>query len=558
MASMPQRRRKQRPLLALLVQSAVCDIAIKSGWEVAPPPPGNDDAHGNLIPVIGTFGNIGETLIVETGCYNGESCLEATESPLSGTPEIYLAWVSNLNQGDIVKATVWAKGGPTSEVGLCGHYTDEADDYNSFDESAGCSEEKAGAGKVWEKLSYSFTVEEDKEALLVAAKLYCYDEDDATVWIDDLKITVTSVSALVATSPAWASDFGIEDGEPLGVDTNGANNVEVEIVSSGCRSPPGCFKATEEIELEGTDWTPKILIATVHNLSPFDHVYAHAWFKGDGGDTEGQLYATYFDTWGVFAGDHDDGGGSLVGQDNQWGLSEFVWPIHNGRTGLQIEARTYVFDPAHPSILIDDILVSTNSTTAYVTVAPVSPSTRGPGLIDRDRLKKAVKVAALTATAARLIGRVVDGPTRLMCIDASDACVHSEDGDCDDGGAGAEFSSCEYGHDCTDCGPRPMLDGPPPPPPSPSPPPPLGEGGLVCYDSCDHSRDGSCDDGGPNADTDLCEGGSDCSDCGDRYAYPPPPPLNHICTGATHRHPLLQLLIETSPAFVFLCYLGFF
>ena len=53
------------------------------------------------------------------------------------------------------------------------------------------------------------------------------------------------------------------------------------------------------------------------------------------------------------------------------------------------------------------------------------------------------------------------------------------DGDCDDGGPGHEYDSCDIndgdglGTDCDDCGPR-TIDPPPPspPPPSPSPPPP--------------------------------------------------------------------------------------
>ena len=31
----------------------------------------------------------------------------------------------------------------------------------------------------------------------------------------------------------------------------------------------------------------------------------------------------------------------------------------------------------------------------------------------------------------------------------------SNDGDCDDGGAGSEYSICKFGQDCVDCGPRP-------------------------------------------------------------------------------------------------------
>eukprot|EP00966_Prymnesium_polylepis_P265959 6143777-Prymnesium_polylepis.1 len=52
-------------------------------------------------------------------------------------------------------------------------------------------------------------------------------------------------------------------------------------------------------------------------------------------------------------------------------------------------------------------------------------------------------------------------------------CLHNDDGDCDDGGAGHEYSYCEYGSDCSDCGERSAHTAPRPPPrPPPSPPPP--------------------------------------------------------------------------------------
>lgn len=41
-------------------------------------------------------------------------------------------------------------------------------------------------------------------------------------------------------------------------------------------------------------------------------------------------------------------------------------------------------------------------------------------------------------------------------------------------------------------------------------------GCLKCMDSCYWAKDGSCDDGGPGSDFSICELGTDCSDCGNR------------------------------------------
>eukprot|EP00966_Prymnesium_polylepis_P276672 6392005-Prymnesium_polylepis.1 len=54
----------------------------------------------------------------------------------------------------------------------------------------------------------------------------------------------------------------------------------------------------------------------------------------------------------------------------------------------------------------------------------------------------------------------------------ADTCLYSRDGDCDDGGPGAEYADCPPGTDCTDCGVRAPPSPPPPPPSSPSPPSP--------------------------------------------------------------------------------------
>lgn len=45
-----------------------------------------------------------------------------------------------------------------------------------------------------------------------------------------------------------------------------------------------------------------------------------------------------------------------------------------------------------------------------------------------------------------------------------------------------------------------------------------GGDGEICEDTCPWAGDGECDDGGPGADYDGCDYGTDCSDCGPRPA----------------------------------------
>ena len=77
---------------------------------------------------------------------------------------------------------------------------------------------------------------------------------------------------------------------------------------------------------------------------------------------------------------------------------------------------------------------------------------------------------------------------------------------------------------------------PPPPDPRPPPRPPLSPprppylpivgGAYLCSDTCGFwSSDGECNDGGPGSEGySPCPLGTDCTDCGPRLVYPPPPP----------------------------------
>ncbi len=89
-----------------------------------------------------------------------------------------------------------------------------------------------------------------------------------------------------------------------------------------------------------------------------------------------------------------------------------------------------------------------------------------------------------------------------MC---TNTCNSANDGECDDGGPGAQYSVCSLGTDCGDCGPRnggAAAGG--------------GSTGGQCTNTCNSANDGECDDGGPGAQYSVCALGTDCADCGAR------------------------------------------
>jgi hypothetical protein len=74
----------------------------------------------------------------------------------------------------------------------------------------------------------------------------------------------------------------------------------------------------------------------------------------------------------------------------------------------------------------------------------------------------------------------------------NDSCQFANDGECDDGRAGAVSAVCDPGTDATDC---------------------VGVTGPTGPNDCIFANDGECDDGRAGADSSACPAGSDENDC---------------------------------------------
>jgi hypothetical protein len=139
-----------------------------------------------------------------------------------------------------------------------------------------------------------------------------------------------------------------------------------------------------------------------------------------------------------------------------------------------------------------------------------------------------------------------------------DTCMHASDGVCDDGGAvpaaamGMAPPLCNWGTDCADCGVRSTPEWSPvlcmyaphlcdadyyygnagtgssygidesPPTAAPTTVSTIAatdwQTDKLCTDTCPYDLDGDCDDSGTDSLFSLCDYGTDCSDCGVRYA----------------------------------------
>ena len=80
-----------------------------------------------------------------------------------------------------------------------------------------------------------------------------------------------------------------------------------------------------------------------------------------------------------------------------------------------------------------------------------------------------------------------------------------------------ETEICDPGTDCLDCGIKVCKDSYSPP--FPSIPPFSCPEEEMCNENCTYSNDGYCDDGGIGSSFDDCDVGTDCLDCGKRCTY---------------------------------------
>ena len=182
---------------AMMSTSALADVMAFTGWE---------DTSADA--VFGTFGNVGDFGYTSAPdpVYDGSHSLFLTESPVSGTPNAVVAWVTGLQAGDTITATMWFKGidsdggASTSKARLWGAYYDTTDtsDYNS---SAGGPSGYAGDDAEWESMTYSWTSNGNTDTFGLQVRIYAYGGNDM-IWGDNLTISVDNDSAAIEVAGA--------------------------------------------------------------------------------------------------------------------------------------------------------------------------------------------------------------------------------------------------------------------------------------------------------------------------------------------------------------------
>lgn len=124
--------------------------------------------------------------------YGGlHSCMLVDAAP-TGTPQGYLAWITGLQDGDVVTASFWRYDDTPGTAPSCriwGHYTLTGGTIDDYAASAGGNDDY-GPGEGWDQAGWSWTVDTNggqRDGLVIEVRTYSNAGD--TVWIDDLQIT---------------------------------------------------------------------------------------------------------------------------------------------------------------------------------------------------------------------------------------------------------------------------------------------------------------------------------------------------------------------------------
>jgi len=143
------------------------------------------------------------------GAFDGERYLHVAEEPHSGTPQAYVAFVTDLTDGDVVDASFAGfdlTEGASPSLRIWAHYA-TSDDIDSYKGSAGGNDTYTD-GLGWSTVAHSWTFDSDggdRDALVIEARLYSTPSSGdyrTDFWIDDLSVTAPAgASILVAPEP---------------------------------------------------------------------------------------------------------------------------------------------------------------------------------------------------------------------------------------------------------------------------------------------------------------------------------------------------------------------
>lgn len=160
--------------------------------------------------IMGTYGNVGEASNTTELARSGNASLKFVEDPIGGTPQVYVGWVTGLQDGDQITASFYVYD-VTPEINpsgrVWGHYTSDVTDIESYAGSPGLGSGYS-AGQGWDYLEYTWTFDSttytDATGWVIEARIYSGTGANI-IYIDDLSITVPDHATIHTPVPEPAT-----------------------------------------------------------------------------------------------------------------------------------------------------------------------------------------------------------------------------------------------------------------------------------------------------------------------------------------------------------------
>ncbi len=189
-------------LVGLFVVPAANAAIVTYGWE-----------DGGTI--LTSYGDIIATNVgAPDPVHGGERSLYLLDQAASGTPEVFVAWVVGLTDGDEVTANIWRYDTTPSASPSCriwGGYTSVGGTIDDYAGSAGGNSDY-GPGTGWDQTSYTWTFDSDEGARDgLTIKVRTYSNLGDFVWVDDLEVIYpdgTTAHIPQGASPVEESTWG--------------------------------------------------------------------------------------------------------------------------------------------------------------------------------------------------------------------------------------------------------------------------------------------------------------------------------------------------------------
>ncbi|MDC0145256.1 PKD domain-containing protein [bacterium] len=163
--------------------------------------------------ILGSYGNLAN--VANVGSINGidphdgDYMLTVSEDPIDGTPQAFIAWVTDISEGDEITACYYGYDttpGSSPSMRVWGWWSDGSD-INAYGGTAGGNEDYT-AGTGWDQVCHTWSTNdgwngsnnwEEGEALVVLARLYSSSSATEPVqyFIDSVEITTTSATATI-------------------------------------------------------------------------------------------------------------------------------------------------------------------------------------------------------------------------------------------------------------------------------------------------------------------------------------------------------------------------